>query len=41
VTQPRLNDLLRGKTDKFSLDALFDLTARAGLNVFIALKLAA
>lgn len=24
VTQPRLNDLLRGKIDKFSLDALFD-----------------
>ena len=35
VTQPRLNDLLRGKADKFSLDALVDLSARAGL----ALKL--
>jgi helix-turn-helix protein len=28
LTQPRLNDLLRGKIDKFSLDALFDLTGR-------------
>ena len=33
VTQPRLNDLLRGKADKFSLDALVDLSARAGLAV--------
>ena len=41
VTQPRLNDLLRGKIDKFSLDALFDLTSRAGLKVSIALKRAA
>ena len=33
VTQPRLNDLLRGKVDKFSLDALIELSARAGLSV--------
>lgn len=33
VTQPRLNDLLRGKIDKFSLDALVLLAARAGLAV--------
>lgn len=33
VTQPRLNDLLRGKIDKFSLDALVELSARAGLAV--------
>lgn len=33
VTQPRLNDLLRGKADKFSLDALVDLSGRAGLAV--------
>ncbi|MFO5701867.1 XRE family transcriptional regulator, partial [Klebsiella pneumoniae] len=25
VTQPRLNDLLKGKIDKFSLDALLNL----------------
>ena len=41
LTQPRLNDLLRGKTDKFSLDALFDLTGRVGLKVSIALRRAA
>jgi predicted XRE-type DNA-binding protein len=31
VTQPRLNDLLRGRISKFSLDALVALAARAGL----------
>jgi predicted XRE-type DNA-binding protein len=41
VTQPRLNDLLRGKIDKFSLDALFDLAGRVGLKVSIALRKAA
>ena len=41
LTQPRLNDLLRGKIDKFSLDALFDLTGRVGLKVSIALRKAA
>lgn len=33
VTQPRLNDLLRGRIDKFSLDALVLLAAKAGLKV--------
>lgn len=33
ITQPRLNDLLRGRISKFSLDALVNLTARAGLVV--------
>ena len=33
VTQPRLNDLLRGRIGKFSLDALVALAARAGLSV--------
>lgn len=41
VTQPRLNDLLRGKITKFSLDALVDLAARAGLAVRLALDPAA
>ena len=41
LTQPRLNDLLRGKVDKFSLDALFDLAGRAGLKVSITLRKAA
>jgi predicted XRE-type DNA-binding protein len=33
VTQPRLNDLLRGRIGKFSLDALILLAGRAGLVV--------
>ena len=33
INQPRMNDLLRGKIDKFSLDALMNLAARAGLSV--------
>jgi predicted XRE-type DNA-binding protein len=33
ITQPRMNDLLRGKIDKFSLDALMNLAAKAGLSV--------
>lgn len=31
ITRPRLNDLLRGKLGKFSLDALVNLTSAAGL----------
>ena len=33
VTQPRMNDLLRGKIDKFSLDALMILAGAAQLTV--------
>ena len=33
VTQPRLNDLLRGRINKFSLDAIMALAISAGLNV--------
>ena len=35
ITQPRLNDLMRGRVNKFSLDALTNLAARAGLSVRI------
>jgi predicted XRE-type DNA-binding protein len=31
LTQPRLNDLLKGRIDKFSLDALMQIAPRAGL----------
>ena len=41
VTQPRLNDLLRGRIGKFSLDALVELAARAGLAVHLEITLAA
>ena len=40
VTQPRLNDLLRGRINRFSLDALFDLSSRAGISIKIHLKAA-
>ena len=33
ITQPRLNDLLKGRVDKFSLDALVLLAQKAGLRV--------
>jgi predicted XRE-type DNA-binding protein len=33
VSQPRLNDLLRGRINKFSLDAMMSLAIAAGLNV--------
>ena len=33
ITQPRLNDLIKGRFNKFSLGALFDLATRAGLKV--------
>ncbi len=42
ITQPRLNDLLRGRIDKFSLDALVNLAVQAGLSVsFKAVRRAA
>ena len=33
ITQPRLSDLMRGKVNRFTLDALVDLAGRAGLAV--------
>ncbi len=33
VTQPRVSDLIRGKIDLFSLDALVNMLATAGLRV--------
>jgi len=41
VTQPRLNDLLQGKINKFSLDTLLTLAGRAGLKVKINIGKAA
>jgi predicted XRE-type DNA-binding protein len=32
ITQPRLNDLMRGRIGKFSLDALIVLAERSGLS---------
>jgi predicted XRE-type DNA-binding protein len=33
LTQPRMNDLMRGRINKFSLDALINLAAQAGLSI--------
>jgi predicted XRE-type DNA-binding protein len=41
VTQPRMNDLLRGKLDKFSLDALVNMLGKAGLRVEVQVRKAA
>ena len=41
VTQPRLNDLLRGKIDKFSLDALVNMLGHAGMRVEMKVRKAA
>ena len=41
VTQPRVSDLLRGKINLFSLDALVAMAAAAGLHVEMRVKDAA
>jgi len=41
VTQPRLNDLLKGKIEKFSLDALVNMLGRAGMRVELSVRQAA
>lgn len=41
ITQRRLNDLLRGKIGKFSLDALVNMLGHAGMRVEIKVKKAA
>lgn len=41
LTEPCLNDLLRGRVGKFSLDTLVALAARAGLAVHMEITMAA
>lgn len=38
VTQPRISDLMRGKINLFSLDALIDMAATAGLSPHIVIE---
>ena len=38
VTQPRISDLLRGRIDLFSTDALIDMLARLGVGVRLVVK---
>lgn len=40
VTQPRINDLLRGRISRFSLDALVNIAAALGQRVRIELETA-
>jgi len=39
VSQPRVSDLLRGRIDLFSTDALIDILARLGARVRLTVKL--
>lgn len=41
ITQPRLNDLLRGRIDKFSVDALVNMLGKVGIEVSVRVKKAA
>ncbi|HYS06047.1 MAG TPA: helix-turn-helix transcriptional regulator [Candidatus Dormibacteraeota bacterium] len=38
VSQPRVSDLLRGRIDLFSTDALIDMLARLGARVHLSVK---
>jgi predicted XRE-type DNA-binding protein len=40
VTQPRINDLLRGRISRFSLDALVNIAAALGRRVRVSLDAA-
>lgn len=40
ITQPRVNDLLRGRISRFSLDALVNIASALGLRVHIELETA-
>lgn len=41
VTQPRLNALLKGRIEDFSIDALVNMLARAGMQVKMTVRKAA
>jgi phosphoketolase len=40
ISQPRVNDLLRGRVSRFSLDALVNIAAALGRHVHIELEAA-
>lgn len=41
ITQPRMNDLLQGKIDRFSLDALVNINAQLGESISLQFESAA
>jgi predicted XRE-type DNA-binding protein len=38
ITQPRMNDLVKGRTEKFTLDALVNVAASLGYTVQVKFK---
>jgi predicted XRE-type DNA-binding protein len=38
ITQPRMNDLVKGRTEKFTLDALVNVAANLGYSVQVKFK---
>ncbi len=40
ITQPRINDLVRGRISRFSLDALVNIAAALGMRVHVELEAA-
>jgi predicted XRE-type DNA-binding protein len=38
VTQPRVSDLIRGKTGRFSIDTLVNMLSDAGIEVDLRIK---
>ena len=41
ISQPRMNDLVKGRTHKFTLDALVNVAAQLGYTVKLSVKRAA
>ena len=41
ITQPRMNDLVKGRTEKFTLDAMVNVAAQLGYIVKLSLRKAA
>jgi len=40
VSRPRISDAVRGKIEKFTIDALVDMLARAGIKVEVTVRAA-
>ncbi len=41
VSRPRISDVMRGKIDKFTIDALVDMLTKAGLHIAVTVENAA
>lgn len=41
ITQPRMNNLVKGRTEKFTLDAMVNVASQLGYTVKLSLKKAA